>query len=157
MSILALSSGESELAAVVKGAGEGLGYKSCLEDFGVSLPVELHSDATAAIGMCRREGLGRVRHLSTGDLWIQQLVRHRRLQLFKCHTDDNIADLMTKGLSRPRIVHLMQLMYYQLQGGRSPIAPIRDNTAPLLSPTAYDDDSADYEHQNHQQNPYHHP
>ena len=82
MSILALSSGESELAAVVKAAGEGLGFKSSLQDFGLALPLEIHSDATAAIGMCRREGLGRVRHLSTSDLWIQQLVRHKRVQLF---------------------------------------------------------------------------
>ena len=61
MAILALSSGESELAAVVKGAGEGLGFQSSLADFGLTLPLEIHSDATAAIGMCKREGLGRVR------------------------------------------------------------------------------------------------
>ena len=67
MAILALSSGESELAAVVKGAGEGLGFQSSLQDFDLELPLELYSDVTAAIGMCKREGLGRVRHLSTSD------------------------------------------------------------------------------------------
>ena len=81
MPILALSSGESELAAVVKGAGEGLGFCSCMMDFGQTMSLELHSDATAAIGMCRREGLGRGRHLSTADLWVQQLVRNHRLKL----------------------------------------------------------------------------
>ena len=145
MPILALSSGESELAAVVKGAGEGLGFQSCMKDFGVSLPLEVHSDATAAIGMCKREGLGRVRHLSTADLWIQQLVRHNRLKLYKCGTEDNPADLMTKGLSRDRIKHLMQRLYFQLQGGRPTAAPIRANTPPLLSPMHYDVDCDGYD------------
>ena len=84
MAILALSSGESELAAVVKGADEGLGFQSSLQDFDITLPLEVHSDATATIGMCKSEGLGSVRHLSTSDSWIQQLVRHNMICLCKC-------------------------------------------------------------------------
>ena len=104
------------------------------------MPIELFSDATAAIGMCRREGLGRVRHLSTSDLWIQQLVRHKRITLHKCGTDDNPADIFTKGLPRDRCHHLMNLLYYQLQGGRADIAPVRDHTVPLSAPIGFDDD-----------------
>ena len=140
MSILALSSGESELAAVVKAAGEGLGFRSSLQDFGLTLPIELHSDATAAIGMCKREGLGRVRHLSTADLWVQQLIRHDRVKIFKCSTAENPADLFTKGLSRDRIQYLMHRMYFQLQGGRANLAPIQDSAKPLISPTEIDPD-----------------
>ena len=138
MAILALSSGESELAAVVKGAGEWLGFQSSLADFGLTLPLEIHSDATAAIGMCKREGLGRVRHLSTADLWVQQLVRHGKAKLYKCGTENNPADLFTKGMGRDRVMHLMQHLYFQLQGGRSLIAPVRDCTAPLMSPAEID-------------------
>ena len=141
MTILALSSGESELAAVVKGAGEALGYQSGLQDFGANLPIELHSDATVAIGMCRREGLGRVRHLSTSDLWVQQLVRHKRIQLFKCGTLDNISDILTKGMARDRTLYLMNLMYYQLQGGRATAAPVREHTSPLTSPIEFESDN----------------
>ena len=68
MAILALSSAESELAAIVKSAGEGIGIQSLLLDFGVTTKLKVRSDATAAIGICRRAGLGRVRHLATGDL-----------------------------------------------------------------------------------------
>ena len=138
MQILALSSGESELAAVVKASGEALGLQSSLQDFGISLPIEVHSDATAAIGICRREGLGRVRHLSTSDLWVQQLVRHNRLSLFKIGTLDNPADMMTKGLSRERCHHLMNTLYFQLQGGRADLAPVRDNTVALSAPIGFD-------------------
>ena len=55
---IALSSGEAELAAVVAGVAEGLGMLSVLR-----------SDATAAIGITQRKGLGKVRHLATADLW----------------------------------------------------------------------------------------
>ena len=137
---LALSSGESELAAIVKAMGEGLGFQSSLEDFNVRLPLEIHSDATAAIGMCKREGLGRVRHLSTSDLWVQQAIRQGRAKQFKCPTIDNPSDICTKGVSRPRIQHLMQIMYYQLQGGRSALAPVRDSTAPIMGPLGFDVD-----------------
>ena len=81
--LIALSSGESELAAVTKAAAEALGIQSVLSDFGVSVKIEIHSDATAAIGICKRQGLGRVRHLATADLWVQQKVRSRELKLFK--------------------------------------------------------------------------
>ena len=82
-SLIALSSGESELAAVTKAAAEALGIQSVLSDFGVSVKIEIHSDATAAIGICKRQGLGRVRHLATADLWVPQKVRSRELKLFK--------------------------------------------------------------------------
>ena len=32
--------------------------------------LTLKSDATAAIGITQREGLGKVRHLATADLWV---------------------------------------------------------------------------------------
>ena len=60
---LALSSGESELAAMSKGAAEGLGIESIFEDFGLKVAIEIHSDATAAIGIASRQGLGRIRHV----------------------------------------------------------------------------------------------
>ena len=73
--VLALSSGESELAAVVRSATEGMGLQSILNEFGLCGHVAIKSDATAAIGMVHRLGLGKVRHLAVGDLWVQHHVR----------------------------------------------------------------------------------
>ena len=72
MDILALSSGESELGALVKACTEGLGVKSLLADFHIPIQLKILSDSSAAIGMVRRLGLGRVRHLAVADLWVQQ-------------------------------------------------------------------------------------
>ena len=69
--ILALSTGEAELMAVVKGTTEALGLQALLEDLGQEVRVAVKSDATAAIGIVARAGLGKVRHLSVADLWIQ--------------------------------------------------------------------------------------
>ena len=49
-SLIALSTGEFELVAVTKAAAEALGIQSVLADFGVFGKLEIHSDATAAIG-----------------------------------------------------------------------------------------------------------
>ena len=128
MLVLALSSGESELAAVVKAAGEGLGFVSSLADFGFEAKLVLRSDATAAIRICKREGLGRVRHLATGDLWIQQLLKHRRAHIEKWPGVMNPADLMTKSLRRDKILQLLDSLSMKMMPGRSPLAPVRSQT-----------------------------
>ena len=140
---LALSSGESELAAVVRSCGEGLGTQSVLADFGFKTKLIVRSDATAAIGMCKREGLGRVRHLATADLWVQQLVRRKGVVLEKWPTATNPADLLTKGLGRSKIQSLLQCMYLQAQGGRPDIAPVRENAAPVFGPSMYINEDLD--------------
>ena len=68
--LIALSSGESELAAATKTAAESMGIQSVFTDFGVKGKIQIHSDATAPIGISKRQGLGRVRHLATADLWV---------------------------------------------------------------------------------------
>ena len=72
ISVLALSSGEAELLAIVRASTEALGLRSIYADFGVQMKLTVKSDATAAIGMVARLGLGRVRHLAVSDLWVQR-------------------------------------------------------------------------------------
>ena len=79
LGVLALSSGESELAALVRAATEGMGLQSILNDFCLCGHVTIKSDATAASGMVHRLGLGKVRHLAVGDLWVQH---HARAKVF---------------------------------------------------------------------------
>ena len=71
-STIALSSGEAELIGIVKGAANGLGFQSLAADLGIPLTLNILSDATAAIGICRRRGLGKVRHIAVSDMWIRE-------------------------------------------------------------------------------------
>ncbi len=61
---ITLSSGEAELGAVVRGFSEALGLQSVARDLGVEVQPEVHADSSAAIGICRRSGIGKVRHLA---------------------------------------------------------------------------------------------
>ena len=138
MEILALSSGESELGALVRACTEGLGMQSLLKDFSVKVSVVIKSDATAAIGMARRQGLGRVRHLATSDLWIQQRLRAGDFSVLKQPGLTNSADLMTKVKSRGDILKFLQLMGFVVEPGRPAIAPIRTQwtiNSPIICPS----------------------
>ena len=92
----ALSSGEAEFNGVVRGSGQGLGYQSLLADLGIPIPLRVWTDSSAAIGICNRQGLGKLRHLDTRTLWIRQAVRLGRVDLRKVVGEDNPADLFTK-------------------------------------------------------------
>ena len=70
-SSVALSSGEAEFNGVIRAAGMGLGYQSLLEDLGLKVPLRVWTDSSAAIGICSRQGLGKLRHLDTHMLWVQ--------------------------------------------------------------------------------------
>ena len=74
---IALSSGEAELGGICRGASNALGLQSLARDLGILLDVEILTDATAAIGICRRRGLGKIRHLHVADLWIQDRLQRK--------------------------------------------------------------------------------
>ena len=98
MGVLALSSGESELAAVVRAATEGVGLQPKRSDFDLCGHAAIKSDATAAIGMDHRLGLGKVRHLAVGDLRIQHHVRSWKIRVSKMSGLENPSDAQTKHL-----------------------------------------------------------
>ena len=97
MGILALRSGESELA-VVRAATDGMGLQPMLSDFGLCDRVAIKSDATAAIGMVHRLGLREVRHAAVGDLWVQHHVRWEKIRVSQMSGLENPSDAQTKYL-----------------------------------------------------------
>ena len=122
-SLIALSSGESELYATLKAVAETLGMISMLKDLGWKLGGEIWSDANAAIGIIQRNGLGKTRHIDTGLLWIQQIAAQRRLTFHKVLGKDNPADLYTKYLDNQIANHHLSKLAYQTASGRAAEAP----------------------------------
>ena len=121
---LALSSGEAELYGVVKGAGVGLGQQALFRDIGLCLPLRVLADSSAAIGICGRQGVGKVRHLACQTLWVQQKVRSGEIELRKFRGDVNPADLFTKHLeSRQKVEDLVKLFGCSFREGRAASAP----------------------------------
>ena len=71
-SVIALSSAESEFYAITKAATEAIGCLALMKDFGIEKPVVMGADASAALGVIERRGIGRTRHLYTCALWFQE-------------------------------------------------------------------------------------
>jgi hypothetical protein len=118
-----LSSGEAELCGIVKGTAEALGIQSLGRDLGVEMEVSVLTDSSAAAGICRRSGIGRVRHLAVGQLWVQEGLRRGDFKLFKVAGAENPADLLTKHLPRETIDRHLTAVSAIRQEGRAATAP----------------------------------
>ena len=122
-STLSLSSGESELHGIARGIQNGLGFQSMCADMALAKPLRIHSDATAAIGVARRKGLGKLRHLDVEDLWVQDKVRSGAVELLKVLGTDNPADVFTKYVEHAILVKALNFMNIYPEEGRAASAP----------------------------------
>ena len=120
---IALSSAEAELHGIAKGAAQGIGLKSLARELGIELEVLILTDAAAAIGIARRRGLGRIRHLDVTDLWLQERVRSKDIMVDKVAGADNPAGALTKALSRPIWVKHLTFIGLHPEEGRAASAP----------------------------------
>ena len=85
--------------------------------------MRVHVDSSAAIGICKRTGVGKIRHLDTRLLWIQDLVRDGRISVQKVCGTQNPADLMTKHLAAEQIGACVQRLDCWPREGRADAAP----------------------------------
>jgi hypothetical protein len=140
-----LSSGEAEFYGVVRAAGAALGQQSLFADLGVSLGVRVWTDSSAAIGICSRQGLGKLRHIDTQALWIQEKVRTRQIILKKVKGDVNPADLLTKHLgSKDKVDQLVDLYGCAFMTGRAKSAPLLKRRDDAEAPRHDEDDAEIY-------------
>ena len=85
--------------------------------------ITLYTDAIAAIGIARRRGIGRIRHLDTEDLWIHEKCRTNEIDLQKIDGKNNPADLFTKHLGRSDMQTHLQFLGVEHTSGRADAAP----------------------------------
>ena len=93
------------------------------KDIGLHVSVTLFSDSSAARGIIRRAGLGKLRHLETGYLWLQAAVAKKRLQVRKVSGTENPADLFTKYLTNADMWKHMNFLQMSSEDGRSDVVP----------------------------------
>ena len=79
-SVIALSTAEAKFYALCSAMSAALGLLSLLADFGLEFKINIGMDASAAIAMASRKGLGRAKHLQCQYLWVQKLVSTKRGQ-----------------------------------------------------------------------------
>ena len=93
--VIALSSAGAELYAMVAVSAETLALAAYARDLGIDMECELYCDSAAALGISQRAGIGKVRHLRTQGLWVQEVRIFGRIQYKQNLGEKNPADLLT--------------------------------------------------------------
>ena len=120
---LAPSSGEVELYAAVKASSEGLGFKSLARDFDHKVELEVIADASAALGIISRKGLGKLRHIETQFLWVQRAAAEKAITYSKTAGSLNPADILTKSVEAWRLQQHLPRIGVQVRADRAVTAP----------------------------------
>ena len=99
---------------------------SIAADLGTDVPLTVLADSSAAIGICRRTGIGKVRHLAVGQLWVQERVRQGDFALQKHPGSENPADMLTKAVNQELILRHTRTAGLAFEPGRAQSAPLLD-------------------------------
>ena len=83
----------------------------------------MHTDASAAIGIVRRSGRGKLRHVNVRYLWLQDQIASGRMGLHKVHGFVNPADLVTKHLAQVAVTKHFESLDMWVESGRAATAP----------------------------------
>ena len=123
---VALSSAEAELHAMKAASAEAIGIVSLLADMGVDAIGEVYADSSAALGIAQRQGMGKVRHIRTQALWIQEVRVTGRLAYKKVLGSRNPADILTKHVASTLQDQHLATIGAEVRGGRAESAPTLD-------------------------------
>ena len=97
----ALSSCESELYAIGSTAAEAMLVAAFLKEQRLcDEPPLIHSDSSSALALARKHGQGRLRHVEVRLLALQDWQAEGRIRLQKVASEHNLADVLTKWVSR---------------------------------------------------------
>ena len=121
--VVALSSAEAELYAMVAASAECLALIAYARDLGMAVSGEIYADSSAALGIAQRCGIGKVRHLRTQSLWVQEVRLTRRLAYHKVLGTKNPADILTKYVPAELLKRHLATLVTAAVGGRADAAP----------------------------------
>ena len=93
------------------------------EELEITVSIKIHADSSAAIGIVRRRGLGRIRHLDCTDLWLQERIRGEGFAVDKVDGSLNPADMLTKTIDRATLNKHLAFINCYPEAGRAESAP----------------------------------
>lgn len=105
-----LSSTESEYGALTRAGKEAVACRATLKDVSQTQvqPTTVNCDNQSAISLCYNVRFhARTRHIEVAHHFIRHLVSTKQVTVKFVKTEDNLADLLTKGLSRDRHFYLV--------------------------------------------------
>ena len=122
-STIALSSGEAKLGGIAYGMAQFIGVPSLYANLGIVVNINMFSDATAAIGITKRRGLERIRHLHTSDLWAQEKVQNGLVEINKILGSERPADVLTKYVDCKTVNAALEKLHLKFYSGRAASGP----------------------------------
>ena len=73
------------------------------EDLGWRVEVRLWTDSSSAKAVANLRGLGKLRHVELKCLWVQDMVKERKVELKTVKGTENVADHLTKPKTREEV------------------------------------------------------
>ena len=122
LSQIGLSSAENEYYAICGTSATGMGLQALLHDWNISMELKVLTDSSSAKSFASRRGLGRMKHIQTRFLWIQERLALKHFVLNKVGTLLNRADVLTKQLSAKEMYGHLEAIGHILAGGRAKTA-----------------------------------
>ncbi len=107
---VALSSGEAELNAAVRGLSEGIGVVELMGELGMNVKINLLTDASVCRSTLLRKGRGKVKHLTTKQLWSQGAIESYGVEVTKIPRAANPADVLTHGCAAHELFRHMRMV-----------------------------------------------
>ena len=110
---IALSSGEAEWYSAGAGASEAIHMVVVLRFlFRKDIRNVVLTDATVCKAIGQRQGVGKIKHLETKSLWLQQKIKDKVIYLRKVGTKDNLGDFGTKEFGPSEFERLREMNGY---------------------------------------------
>ena len=120
--VIALSTGEAEYYGLVSGISALLGLTAIAQDWHHRFKMHVWMDATTGISIGSRRGLGKVKHIDTVFLWVQEVVLRKDVRLGKKHTSEMLADMLTKFLDENTMIRLLTGLGFKFRTGNHKLA-----------------------------------
>lgn len=110
---IALSSAEAEYVAATSSACQAIWLRRIFEDMGEHQPdsTEILSDNKSAIAMAKNPVFhNRTKHIAIKHHFLREVSANKEIELKYCKTEEQLADIFTKALPRPRFEFLRNLL-----------------------------------------------
>ncbi|GJW52929.1 putative ribonuclease H-like domain-containing protein [Tanacetum coccineum] len=123
--IVAISSTEAEYVAAASCCAQVLWMQNQLLDYGFNfMNTEIHIDNESTICIVKNPVLhSKTKHIQIRHHFIRDCYEQRLINVVKVHTDDNVADLLTKGFDLARFnflvvtIESLEALLLRLRGG----------------------------------------
>ena len=107
-----MSTTKAEYIAATEACKEAIWLARLVKDLGIAVEMPtLHCDSQSAILLAKNPLFhAKTKHIEVKYHFIREMLEDKLMKLVKVHTDDNPADLLTKGLPPERFAHCRALM-----------------------------------------------